>query len=309
MSFVYAINEEEFVIMSDSKITINDRLQKLWNDYESRRIVEQFGMIKNIIVSPNIAIAYAGNNIDGVALLLKKILNKSYSLEDIIEIAYEIHTSSDFDNVEFIIGYYKSDNEKELISIKDGAIIRKCNRVWLGSYDAYKEFKRLEEMIPEKQYKNQFTVCKISNGGIHYEPIDEKLAYEYELERVFKEIVQSNIDDSVGGMTVCMKVPNGGCGFEYMAEVGAYAGFEKQQVQSRENIKFYQGVGKGSYCYNVYQSNRDFVMYIEEDRLGIIYSNEVCYLKGLEGMKYPVLYKNIDEEEFYEIAVKYGVCF
>ena len=305
MSFIYAMNDGVFTVMSDTKVTVNDKLLGLWNDPNSRHLVEQLGMIKCIIVGPHIVVAYAGNNVAGMGKLLREVSGSHIDLEDIIQIAYEIHMEGKEDSIEFIIGYYRSKEESELISIKNNEIVRNCRKAWLGSIDAYKEFKRLEEEIQEKEYKEVY-VNVIEAGKIYRELLDEKIAYSMQLRTIFEKVINSNIDESVGGVAVKVAIPEGNEHFEYMGGISAYSSNHSQIVQPGQNIIFYQGVEAGSYCCNVYQSEKDFCMYIYEDKLGIIYTSENCYVDGLEGLKYPVLYKNTNEEEFEEIAAQHG---
>ena len=51
---------------------IDDDFSKRWNTERERRLVKQIGLIKSIIISPNIVVCFAGNNIDKAAELLRK---------------------------------------------------------------------------------------------------------------------------------------------------------------------------------------------------------------------------------------------
>lgn len=121
------------MVLSDTKIGINENLSGLWNDEASKKLVAQLGMIKSVIISPYIVISYAGNNINKAAHLLHDIKQKNYNLEKIVQNAFNIHNSAQIDDIEFIIGYYEDKNKNELISIKNGKIVRNCKRAWLGS--------------------------------------------------------------------------------------------------------------------------------------------------------------------------------
>ncbi len=142
MSFIFAINDGGFSVLSDTKVGINENLSKLWQDETSKRLVTQLGMIKSIIVSTHIVISYAGNNINEASHLLRDIKQKKYDLEKIIQLVFDIHNSAEVNDIEFIIGYYENRNRNELISVKNGKIIRDCKRAWLGSIYAYQEFIR-----------------------------------------------------------------------------------------------------------------------------------------------------------------------
>ena len=103
MSFVYAINSVDFSIMSDTKINLNESLKNLWNTEAERRLIKQVGLIKSVIVSPNIVVCYAGNNIDKAAELLREIKTIGNNLNRIVETAFKIHNTAQKDDIEFII--------------------------------------------------------------------------------------------------------------------------------------------------------------------------------------------------------------
>lgn len=299
MSFIYAISDEvNFVIMSDTKVTINDNLLQLWKDKESKKIVEQFGMVKCVILTPNIAVAFAGNNVEKAALLLRRAKEFDLGLEELVKVAYEIHRNSNDDEIEFIIGYYEDQNKKELISIKNREITRRCNRAWLGSYDAYNEFKRQEKGIEEINYKNLYAAVLGEDKKVYQEKIDERLAYCWEQEKIFEKVVDSGVDSAVGGGVVKIKIPQDDSHFEYFGSFYSRAGSEPQKVEPGESIQFFQGVGIGSFTCKIYQSSSDFCLYIYEDSLGVIYSDSISYIDGCEGLKFPILYKEIEEDKF-----------
>lgn len=307
MSFIYAINSAELSIMSDTKISLNDQLEKLWNTEDERRIIKQIGLIKSVIVSPNIVVSYAGNKIDKAAELLREIKSVGNSLEQIIEIAYKIHNDAEKDDIEFIIGYCDKTN-RELISIKNGKVVRNCKTAWLGSWDAYNEFKRMEnELYKIKRKKN---IDIESTGNVHERFLDEEVDRIKGLEKIFREVIESGIDSTVGGMVVSIKIPNGENTFQYMAEIKLRASSWPQILELGESAQFYQGAEQGSYCCNIYQSKINFCCYIYEDKLGIVYTDELNYNQSLKGIKFPKLYK-LDKEEFDLIAESNGAysCF
>ncbi len=301
MSFVYAINSVDFLIMSDTKISLNDKLSNLWNTQYEKQLIKQIGLIKSIIVSPNIVVCYAGNNIDKAAELLRKIKLVNNRLEEIIDIANKIHKLNVYD-IEFIIAYCDKDKRK-LISIKDGKIIEDCKVAWLGSWDAYNEFKRLENEISDELVKGKKAI--VVDKRMLEEPIDEDLIRIWKLEEIFKKVVESGVDSTVGGMTVRIKIPEEENTFQYMAGVSCVSSNWSQKVESGKLVQFYQGAERGSYCCNIYQSKFNFCCYIYEDNLGVIYTNEEKYVQSLEGMKFPKLYK-IDKKTFDIIAKSNG---
>ena len=79
----------------------------------------------------------------------------------------------------------------------------------------------------------------------------------------------------------------------------------RSKIECGEAMMFYQGAEKGSFCCNIYQSKSNFCCYIYEDNLGIVYTDEEIYVQGLEGMKFPKLYK-MDKEKFDFVAEDNG---
>lgn len=304
MSFVYAINSVDFSIMSDTKINLNESLKNLWNTEAERRLIKQVGLIKSVIVSPNIVVCYAGNNIDKAAELLREIKTIGNNLNRIVETAFKIHNTAQKDDIEFIIGYCDK-NRRELISIKNRKLVRNCKVAWIGSWVAYNEFKRMENEITDEKIKGKKIVVCDENGKMYEEFLDEELARIWELEDIFRKIVESGVDSTVGGMPVRIKIPEGENAFEYMAGMKLIASGWSQKIASGEAIAFYQGVEKGSFCCDIYQSKSNFCCYIYEDNLGIVYTDEEKYVQGLEGMKFPKFYK-MDKEKFDIIAEKNG---
>lgn len=304
MSFVYAINSVDISIMSDTKIYLDENLKNLWNTESERQLVKQIGLIKSVIVSPNIVVCYAGNNIDKAAELLREIKSIGNKLDQIIDVAYNIHEAAPVDDIEFIIGYCDK-SRRELISIKNKQLVRNCKVAWIGSWDAYNEFKRMENEIPDEKIKGRKAIASDKNGKMREEPVNEELARIWELERIFRKVVESGVDPTVGGMTVRIKVPESENTFQYMAGISIMSSNWPQQLESGDAITFYQGVEKGSFCCNIYQSKSNFCCYIYEDNLGIVYTDEEEYVQGLEGMKFPKLYK-MDKEKFDLIAENNG---
>ena len=238
MSFVYAINSVDFSIMSDTRISLNDELANLWNTEEERRLIRQVGLIKSVIVSPNVVVCYAGNNIDKAAELLRKTKSVGNNLEQIIDIAYEIHNTAEEDDIEFIVGYC-DENTRELISIKNRQLVRNCKIAWIGSWDAYNEFKRLENEISVQELKGRKLIKE--DGRIHEKFIDEELAKIRKLEDIFREVVESGVDSTVGGMVVRIKIPTGENTFQYMAGKRITSSSWPQKLECGESVTFYQG--------------------------------------------------------------------
>lgn len=304
MSFVYAINDVLFSILSDTKIVLDENLVGQWNTEDERHLVKQIGLMKSVIVSPNMVICYAGNNIDNAAELLRKVKNSSCNLDEIISAAFEIHSTSGKDAIEFIIAYGDS-VRRELVSIKDHQIYRNCKEAWLGSFEAYKEFRRLESEISTDDVKGKKSITYTDDGKFVEEDIDENIIRSYKKEECFSKVVYSGCDSSVGGMPVRIRWMEYEDTFQYMEGIIAVSSNWLQILKPGDSIEFLQGADKGSFCCNVYQSSRNYCCYVYENECGIVFTDDVVYDLGLEGMKFPKLFK-IDKKSFDEIAKQNG---
>ena len=304
MSFVYALNDVLFSILSDTKIIVDDNVVSQWNTEDERQLVKQFGLMKSIIVSSNMVICYAGNNIDYAAGLLRKAKNCSGNLDEIVSTAFEIHATSGKDEIEFIIAYCDS-TRRELVCIKDQQLYRNCKAAWLGSIDAYKEFRRLESEISTDDIKGKKSITYTEDGRFIEEDIDENTLRAYKTEECFSKVVYSECDPSVGGMSVRIRWMEYESTFQYMEGTFAVTSNWPQLLQTGDSIVFLQGADKGSFCCSVYQSSRNYCCYMYEDECGIVFTDDVVYNLGLEGMKFPKLFKT-DKKSFDEIANQNG---
>lgn len=304
MSFVYAVNDVLFSILSDTKIVLDENLVSQWNTEDERHLVKQFGLMKSVIVSPNMVICYAGNNIDYAAELLRKVKNSSCNLDEIISAAFEIHAASGKDAIEFIIAYGDS-VRRELVSIKDQQIYRNCKEAWLGSFEAYKEFRRLENEISTDDVKGKKSITYTGNGKFVEEDIDENIIRAYKKEECFSRVVYSGCDPSVGGMSVRIRWMEYENTFQYMEGMIAVTSNWPQILKLGDSIEILQGADKGSFCCSVYQSSRNYCCYVYEDNCGMVFTDEVVYNLGLAGMKFPKLFKT-DKKSFDKIAKQNG---
>ena len=129
MSFVYAQKiGQSIAIFADTKITFDTGAPHFFGP-ETEKRVRQFGMIKNIIVSKNFCICFAGNNILYANELLQQI--NSVSLEQILQLALNINRKDIANGAEFIVCY--ADKTTQLIyQIKDG-VCEELPLAWVGS--------------------------------------------------------------------------------------------------------------------------------------------------------------------------------
>ena len=94
-------------------------------------------------------------------------------MDQVIEAAFNIHNTAQIDDIEFIIGYCDKD-KRELISIKNKQLVRNCKVAWIGSWNAYNEFKCMENEITNEKIKGKQAVVFDENGKpVYVEKLDE----------------------------------------------------------------------------------------------------------------------------------------
>lgn len=124
MSFIYAkkyheeINGEFFCrtnIFSDTKISLEGTSNCNWGT-KTRKVLEKYGLIKSIIISPKCCISFAGNNIAHAHTLLSKLYDMEYFEEDkLVQTALDIHRKAPKGEIEFIICLADEKNSTEII--------------------------------------------------------------------------------------------------------------------------------------------------------------------------------------------------
>lgn len=145
MSFIYAKKEylkecklNSVQILSDTKIdTMSLNNSKTSKTYKT---INTYGIIKSLIICPSCCISFAGNNIDKATKLIDSLIeNKEFSIDSLMEEAFEIHnTSENINDIEFIICYSDEKNEVHINCIKNGEIEKDVYLAWIGTYAALK---------------------------------------------------------------------------------------------------------------------------------------------------------------------------
>ena len=265
MSFVYAQKiGQSIAIFADTKITFDTNAPHFFGA-ETEKRVRQFGMIKNIIVSKNFCICFAGNNILYANELLQQI--NSVSLEQILQLALNINRKDLANGAEFIVCY--SDKATQLIyQIKDGT----CKEVpltWIGSYQAFNYFKCVSHGEYKKNIESNIPYSYEVHTGT--EPfIPENSIYENLLNNFYKTILDCG-DDSVGGFVVPILFDPQTNQFWYK---GYCRSFSKMKVTSRGlSMPMYQGSSDGSYSILFYQSPQNVGIYIPQNHWGVVYNH------------------------------------
>lgn len=142
MSFIYAYKHNDKIFMiGDTKVTIDDS-NGIDNFKDKRQLVEKLGILKTIILSNNLAIGFAGNNIGLVDNALRDIFQSAFEQEEIIKILVE-YSLKGKDAPDFILTYK---NEK-IYLIKNG-IIEERENCYIGSKDTFEELQKRRDNAP-----------------------------------------------------------------------------------------------------------------------------------------------------------------
>ena len=245
MSFVYAFQDEEGItVISDTKIGIDQNV-KGWESQQMKLNIEAFGIIKCMILNPHLLLAFAGNNIKYVDDLMAKLKEKPFTIDEMIQWAYNIHLRTKKDNdIEFIICYF-DENEQKIVSIKDKKEPEILPFAWIGSVDTFKEYRRL--MMEDESSSSYKRVNCIINA------------------------IQSGVDDSVGGVIVTVNANKNRPVFCYWEKFVSCP--INQCIKPNENLILSDGPEKGYYTYQVYQSEQNVALYFLEGEFGVIYSS------------------------------------
>lgn len=266
MSFVYARKiENSIVILADTKITFDMKDETLIFSKATKQKVKQFGIIKNVIISKNFCVSFAGNNIIYANKLLEKI--KHITINEIIRFALEINLENEINGAEFIICY--ADRERqEIYQIKDG----KCENVpvaWIGSYIAFRYFQGVRT--------NEFSSRIVSNNPLGVEVSfgeSAKTALDCEYQKLFDSFHKTIFDcgdKSVGGFVIPVLFDTKSNRFFYKGYIKSYATLEQKATGLR--LPMYQGADIGTYSVLFYQSLSIVGLYIPQNNCGIIYSH------------------------------------
>lgn len=266
MSFVYAQKiKNSIAVFADTKITFSQADSKILFSQKSIRNIRQFGMIKNIIVSRNFCVSYAGNNI----IIANSFLNQinHISLSELLNIALEANRLDPKNGSEFII-CYADEKEQHIFQIKDG----ECKDVplaWIGNHDAFRYFQgvRTGTFSSTVKLNNPFGV-EISFGS------SPKSEVEKEYQMLFDAFHKTVFDcgaDGVGGFVIPVLYDIERNQFIYKGYIKSYSVI--QQASSGLSLQMYQGPEIGAYSVLFYGSPTIVGIYVPQNHWGIIYSH------------------------------------
>lgn len=258
MSFIYAKKvNDSIALFADTKISFDLRHHNALFSEITKRNVQRFGLIKNVIVSKNLCVSFAGNII-GFNELLSKI-NK-VTLQKLLEIAVEIHQKSMDDGVDFIICYADTMGQK-IYQIKNN----KCECVevaWIGSYDAFCYFQG--ELIGAHNKKNISDPFEAEVSSIMINEECDRLF------RAFWDTIEYSGDNSVGGFVIPICFDMDSCSFNYH---GYIKSFEIMEIDSGyPKLPPWQGSERGAYSIAFFYSDSRVAFYLPQGNLGVIYN-------------------------------------
>lgn len=266
MSFVYAQKIKNSVaILADTKITFDQVDAKTLFSQKSVRNIRQFGMIKNIIVSRNFCISYAGNNI----ILANNLLNRinHISLFELLNMALEINRLDPNNRAEFII-CYADNKEQHIFQVKDG----ECKDVplaWIGNSDAFRYFRgvRTGAFSPTVKSNNPYGV-EISFGTSPKSEIEKE--YQLVFDAFHKTVFDCGADD-VGGFVIPVLYDAERNQFIYKGYIKSYS--VMQQSPLGLSLQMHQGPETSAYSILLYESPTIVGVYIPQNHWGIIYNH------------------------------------
>ena len=255
MSFVYAVKGsidyngdiQEFThIYSDTKVSLVGVCKDNWGD-RTREIIEKFGLIKSIIVSPKCCVSFAGNNIAYASKLLHQLSEmKQFSEKELIDLAWEIHINALKDEIEFIICLADEKDRTEIICIKNNSIQRNCQSAWIGSSDAF-------EYLQKYRMQND--------------------TYQEAYFQAFTYAMRCCTDDSVGGFCIGVIFSSLTHQFEYQERLET-AVEREQIVLPGMPIKISGNAEEGAATIHYYSSDAGVEIQIDQTNLTIIYTSK-----------------------------------
>lgn len=264
-------------VVSDTKLT---------NELTKAPIPITEGIIKTKIITPAIAVSFAGNS--HVAQAGVRVLRPTMSATEMAESLLEFHRSADADNsAEFLVTTVKP--HAFLIEIKNGNMSEGLNG-WIGSYEAYRSYRALEmghmpadPAIPGHQDLGQGPAGSFS-----------------EMTSAMKHLIADPNYQDVGGFAVA--VSGGTSELNYMGYANVF--FPPMMLPPGEHVLPFGTAAQGGYAYEIVPTNdkQGVSSYFLQGRFGILYW-------PLErGLPEANMFTNVDPFEFIDIASEKAGC-
>ena len=244
MSFVYAEKIDEVIaIYCDTKITSGQKGGVLFSP-QMQALIDRYGIAKTTIICPEIAISFAGNVSKAARLFWALYEKKSFSTDEVFEIAKDISDSDFSGDTDFIIASCE-DGMVRLGYVKDGSCVKDCQNAWIGSEIAHEEFQK------ERLENNNSTA---SNRTI----------------TAFLDVVQGSSDKTVGGFPIHVRMIEGK--FEY-AYYKTFQMEKKQTVKVGEAVMFDMRNSEGGFSIEQLPiSEEEFMLRFDQMPQALLYS-------------------------------------
>lgn len=254
MSFVYAeksqfMYNDEVInttrIYSDTKTTLIGAYKSNWSP-KTISAINKYGFIKCINISPKFSVSFAGNNTALAHKLLEWIYSKQKCTErEVIDKAFELHSSADKNDIEFILCYADDNNQTHIVCIKEGELYMDQSSAWIGSYNAFRKMQELR---------------KLSDTSID----------------LFQKAVEECEDDSVGGFIICNSYFEREQKFLFPERFEAYIE-RTQTVQPGNNIILSGNAETGDCTIYFHESPNDVIIDFYQNNITIMYTNRYRY--------------------------------
>ncbi len=256
MSFVFAekyndswSKTEGLEIHCDTRI-VKESISGAHFSSKQKSCIERYGIVKSTIIAPEICISFAGNNILYATKLFRKLFDiHSFSRQDVVNLAYEIHQSAPQDAIEFIISSFE-DGKLQIDSIKEGKICEDCPSAWIGSQLAFNAFQTERHSAHPKG----------------------KSLHEYTFD-AFSNAVEGCGDSSVGGFHIIVTYDSYNQTFCFQ-ESKRFCALD-QIVHLGESIIFDTSRESGGYSYEIISPGIEYLLFIiDQMKPAILFSRQ-----------------------------------
>lgn len=261
MSFIYA--EKNYIrfqderlpithIYSDTRLTLDEASSLNWKPY-TYNAIKRYGIIKSIILSPRCCLCFAGNNIGYAHQLLEQLYTlQSFTDEQLIDLAYQIHQSAPIDDIEFIICLADEKDETHITCIKNNTIVTDNLSAWIGSRKAFETMQKIRiDKIKES-----------GEPGINF------------TNQAYKRALVECGDNSVGGFDILIIYDCNKHSFFY-AEKLELSTERVQIVGPGDSIRLNGPAEEGACAIHYHESSKDVLIDIEQADLSILYTRKL----------------------------------
>ena len=259
MSFIFAekftcseLGTENMHVFCDTRIGLPDSAGSHLSDIELT-FIKKYGIVKSTIISPELCVSFAGNNIMYASKLFKKLAERdTVNRTDVIDLAYSIHMQANsLNDIEFIISCME-DGKLHIDCIKGGYKDKDCLSAWIGSPIAFNYFqeKRLE------RNSNSYPLYMNSHSA-------------------FSETVAGCGDNTVGGLAIGIMYYYDCNSFQFM-ETHAFYSSKPQSVPPGGMYSFFLSATDGGFSYHISPYTTQVVLIsIDQMKPAILYSSKI----------------------------------